>query len=1384
MFITDEDTFPKRRFYRKKETLGRKYIDECGLLRNSALGCTMGIADLLKLPIALVVAPPWGGKTYIAERTHRALAVTTNDADPSPFGEFVELTSFPERPITKPSWWNKWCLSNSRACWIVDAIDEDLDSNQPKLHEIIDLLKGSAERLGSLSLVLFCRESEPPVKPLDRLREIYGNSIDCGIEVVKIAPPDREIAEDIARGPEKLSRVQAVLRENDLLELGGIPAVIEALSKLGPDIELDGAGVWRLVLDELLSGGSRERKNKPGLLPDNLFVAAERAAAVITFTGYKGLREEAHHASEPSPNELFPRELDAEGRATELREAAWWMLKGSSAFRRTGDLFVFSQKHIRELFAAFALRKLPKEKLHPLLEGAAGPFEEFRGIAGHLRKICTSGDVNDWLAGLYGDRPSESDIIPSSLRDSLAKLDELLELVHSSGQMLDFWNRKDFAALDAPGLGNELVRRLKGPSLFSAERHLLLEIADATEALEVMGVAEDILRNAKSPDAIRVTASYFLASLGSNQQILRLGKYANRMRIDTRDRRVVLANILRALLERSLWPWVQIAEGAPPVSQAIGDATFTLEHKIKDAMTIDNAIDLLTKCDWDNIDQSTNEKTSASRGHRRHHGKLSLVLHAIELLADEKDLPNKGFAALGSALLFEDRNYLIRNDLDAAVERVAGNQDARRALFRRGAERYPDKIQPYVFRWVRVLDPTEDLDWLAGLAQERFEVSPWLTERLIVLCYQSQVTERSRRRIRAAIRSYAPDVLTREDKIRRKSKRTWQKIRQEDEAAKKSTPPVHQLADVVTDLLSDKPRQPRNCLHNLSWCCLSEDPYRPDNLQGKFQDLPEIVQNQVLAAVAELLKNCRPTKIPDTSSYPAGIVYEANAFVRLLNEPHLYAPNKNEIKKWLPGIFKGGLGNVSSTLERLAEVDRTSTEDVVLAAIHRELRQGEENAFVAGAVPSSLWSERVAARVSRYVTASRYKPKSRCSLLHVLATHTSDRAKSIAQRWLKTIRAGDDGRTMRMAAVDVLLVTAPDLGIKHLENLAADLGGGAITELHALTDRVGRNGLSLGSWSAAALERLTRVFHREFPVSAEPDDPKMDVTWVTPADEIEWLRDRLPSVLFERNDQGAMDALDSLSTEFPTIERYFKWAKANKAAGGVLSLPNSTPLERVCIPFENLLKLLASESYRIIRGPADLQRVILSELVEIGKRSRTHLAMLYNIQKPKVRKNEDALQAYLHCRLEDRLLDRILESPRVTILNRETHEADQRKFDIKVEAPTVDGAKATIVIEIKWSDNKEVSTSLSDQLGCKYLLANHLTHGIYFVALTNKRTTWRQGAFGSRPKDIGSPKAWQLVLKDQAENFKQLHSGICIAPLVFDLRRSERQASGRKKRKK
>lgn len=80
------------------------------------------------------------------------------------------------------------------------------------------------------------------------------------------------------------------------------------------------------------------------------------------------------------------------------------------------------------------------------------------------------------------------------------------------------------------------------------------------------------------------------------------------------------------------------------------------------------------------------------------------------------------------------------------------------------------------------------------------------------------------------------------------------------------------------------------------------------------------------------------------------------------------------------------------------------------------------------------------------------------------------------------------------------------------------------------------------------------------------------------------------------------------------------------------------------------------------------------------------------------------------------------EGARAVLPDREPLGAKNQRLDIKVQAPTVEDSVATVVIEIKWSDNKkEISTSLVKQLGEQYLVGLNLTHGIYLVGWCGPR---------------------------------------------------------------
>ncbi|MFW6119026.1 MAG: hypothetical protein ACOC7S_01675 [Planctomycetota bacterium] len=160
---------------------------------------------------------------------------------------------------------------------------------------------------------------------------------------------------------------------------------------------------------------------------------------------------------------------------------------------------------------------------------------------------------------------------------------------------------------------------------------------------------------------------------------------------------------------------------------------------------------------------------------------------------------------------------------------------------------------------------------------------------------------------------------------------------------------------------------------------------------------------------------------------------------------------------------------------------------------------------------------------------------------------------------------------------------------------------------------------------------------------------------------------------------------------------------------------------------------------------------MLYQLPEDGKRYTLH---------------EDALQAYLQCRLDDLLAGRVLENPvKVAAVDREVQVAYRSRFDLKVKAPKLGGGLATCILEVKWSHNDTMATALSGQLK-PYLTENEYSCGIYLVG-------W-DGVLGSWPETLGSPPGtanpeWLTEqLATQAKRCEEQNPGLRIHPIVLD----------------
>jgi hypothetical protein len=201
------------------------------------------------------------------------------------------------------------------------------------------------------------------------------------------------------------------------------------------------------------------------------------------------------------------------------------------------------------------------------------------------------------------------------------------------------------------------------------------------------------------------------------------------------------------------------------------------------------------------------------------------------------------------------------------------------------------------------------------------------------------------------------------------------------------------------------------------------------------------------------------------------------------------------------------------------------------------------------------------------------------------------------------------------------------------------------------------------------------------------------------------------------------------------------------------------------------LRLLDEANYRLVRSNDDLLEAVCEVLQLVQADVGDDLPVLYG--KPprgtgaaREHLNEDALQAYLRRRLTDLLQTRVLGPKIVPLVLREDQVQRRRRLDLRVTAPChLTQTQAQVIIEVKWSDNKEAQSSLTEQLARKYLLAEGLTHGVYLVGWCGKWTRTGRGT-------LTDQAALEDYLKGQGDDFCSAGpgAGLCIQPIMIDLR--------------
>jgi hypothetical protein len=1365
-------TLPTRRLIRIDV---RPAFDEHGFLAEEFCAAAPRVDSLFDRHAVLVVAPPWSGKTYLAGQLYRYLSDTAEGPDRSLFGRNVHATLFEQQgAATDPPWWAAWQDGTDRACWIVDALDEDARGRLKQMHGILDRIEALPNPTRDrLLLLMLARENEMPEDIRSRVEKTYGKpggGDDGKFLILRLAPVDASIAKQIVgAGSTVFDKVCTLIKQNRLESIAALPVVLEYLARQPADTKATTADVWRGVLKNLLRDMRRERTDTMALTPiDERFTATCRVAAALTFSGRREVDSGLGQSDAPGVEDLFPLGSTSEALRQPAREAL-----RSAIFQRMGAYYRLAQFHVQEWFTAFGLQDVRLSRLLPLVaDGEGKPFKHYQGVLGLLHKVTRHPDeVAEWIVEAHGGIPPRSDAAPLTLEDAKAALNRLLEVAKTTPYLSPPEGLKN---LDAPGLSLALAEMMSDKGRTLSERELLIDVAQAIAANETALAAQAIILDGNEDDHLRYSAAFLLHQVGAADHLRQVERFVEDASPATQYQRAMISVLIESLRGRGLWSLVKAAQYLPERDEHLVDSTAMLEYHLENEMTLEDARAILRAIDWDALTCGDQDERTRQRRRRPARGtRNKLIVKAIELAAQQEHPTADDYTLLLPIALDERRTDWLRLERLNLASVFKKDMEARRKLFMAGLKRDPEAKQPGWWSWRWVLTE-EDLDWLAGLCPSQARESPWLWADLLALAYRPSLPRKKRNEIRISVEAAVPHVLAEFSANRRKylAQERARKLR-EDKARQKQESRQYSLGEIVNDTLNNPRIRLRDQVLRLGWFCFVEKSFRPNNVLGEWGDLDSNLRRTVLDVCEKALAECEPTPIPKSDPYPGAILYEAAVFTEVIKQSPTYEPDADQIRKWLPAALKAGTPIEEAVLARCLLADREVAEDVLLDKIKREMAS-ESGSFTAGGLSKEHWSARLSRKAVDFIKDESLNLKARGELLRLMAEGAPSLVAPIAQEWSSTPPGESEAlRLKRTAGLDALLIIDPSVAVPQLVARYEKEGKTLLADLSTLANRFPSEGVKSASWATPLIEGLVDVLYKAYPPEADPQ--YAGAHSVGPDDELRWLRDGLINTLFQRQQPEDQEALKRLAGRHPRLGRWYENVQASLAAQHVVQylVPPDGPEVAIegRVPVKEVVRLMEDALYRLVRSESDLQRVLWEELREIEKTAKCHLPMLYRPAskgKPRTRLNEEALQAYIHCRLRDRLPNRVLGQESQLFLDREPLAGMNQRLDIKVQAPTVTGGRATVVVEVKWSDNDDVSSSLGDQLGKKYLLGQGLTHGIYLVGWYRNRT-WAGNPMGIRPARPYSVQSWTDALKSQTRRFGTDSPGIKIEPFVMDL---------------
>jgi hypothetical protein len=490
----------------------------------------------------------------------------------------------------------------------------------------------------------------------------------------------------------------------------------------------------------------------------------------------------------------------------------------------------------------------------------------------------------------------------------------------------------------------------------------------------------------------------------------------------------------------------------------------------------------------------------------------------------------------------------------------------------------------------------------------------------------------------------------------------------------------------------------------------------------------------------------------------------------VLKERGDFELSEDIITKWLPSAIFRAHAIKFDVVSRCYEANEKATGEAIFRAVHRDFMGETSYMSSLGHVPSRFLSSELCNKIiKRFVNNSVGHAEKRSECIRKVAEIDLEGAARAATILLKK---NELPLSMMAACVQVQLVNDVKVGMESFIRVYSAHGKDFLRAIvYGFYDRGESFGVKIGDWPTKELAEMTKILFSAYRSKNDPNYKGAHL--VSPDDRVIDLRRHCQNALMVRDDDESLLIIEKVAQTDETLKNQIGH---KRATAGMLRLFEQRNEPAPAHPsLSKIVSLLENSNFRLVRDSNDLMNVVGEELRGIGQSVGHHLRTLYHTgchakgcSAQGVHLPEKALQEYIHARLSDRLPNGVLGPSTRIEMFKEAEQAKRRRTDLEVSVATFVPSMAKVVVEVKWSDNPELATGISEQLGKNYLVKEKRTHGIYVVGWCGKMT-WQNCKTTNVPNQGRTPQILLQALEQEARLFMDSNPQISILPVVIDI---------------